>query len=144
MKKLIVAALILLVPFVVLAGGPSTTRSGTEIKELTETGKIKICRTGHGVTDMYMHKKIPLPAGLKFADVGTVKGPNNGDNDRPVQITSTEDAAIKASDKCTTVNARAVEMPANYKIIKSDGRLFRPCFTDPSAELMITIVSDFK
>ena len=144
MEKLIIATLILLVPSVALAGGPSTTISGAEVKELTEAGKIKICRTGYGVTDMYMHKKIPLPSGLKFADVGTVKGPNNGDNDRPVQIASMEDSSIKASDKCTTVKARAVEMPTNYKIIKSDGRLFRPCFTDPSAELIITIVTDFK
>jgi len=144
MKKLIAALLIVSVPMLAAAGGPAAIRSDTEAKELTETGKIKICRTGHGVTDMYAHKKIPLPAGLKFADVGTVKGPNNGDNDRPVQIASMEDSSIKASDKCTTVKARAVEMPANYKIIKSDGRLFRPCFTDPSAELMITIVTDFK
>ena len=53
------------------------------------SGTIEICRQP-GVVDTQAGKPIAIPLGATFADVGTIKGPNDGDSYRPLWIATIE------------------------------------------------------
>ena len=108
-----------------------------------EVAKFQICRTKGIVDSANKGKTIIIPSGSSFADVGTIKGPNNGDNGWPVVIQINEDAIIKASAKCVIVDARLESNLSNHRIYVSDGRLYRPKFNKPQAELSGFLVGNF-
>jgi len=114
-----------------------------------DSGKIKICRMKN-VIDSYTRKSIVIPQNATFADVGTIKGPNNGDNDWPVEIAVLETVKIPASTSCVIVAATIVDNPDHHKLARVHGRLFSPSgggdnnWPLAGANLTATVIQDFK
>ncbi len=109
-----------------------------------ESGSINLCRTAHGRDGSYLHKPVKLPAGLRFVDAGNAAFPNVRNNGRPVSIALTKEVTIADSNQCVIANAEVSRAPENYRIVKTDGRIFRPDFIDNRVDLIATIASDFK
>jgi hypothetical protein len=89
------------------------------------SGTIEICRQP-GVVDTHAGKPIAIPLGATLADVGTIKGPNDGDSYRPLWIATIEVAQIGADASCVMARARIKENIETLTLRIVDDRLLSP------------------
>lgn len=116
-----------------------------------DTGTLQICRAPR-IVGLHQQDTIGIPAGATVADVGTVKGPNDGDNYRPVWLETTIAAVLRKGVSCVRVPARIGENTKRFTVKVADGRLYRPSggSSNPRdrwmmlGDFQITVVDDFK